>query len=110
MLSVLTTHANEKSTYVISVTFTDDSGAACAPTTLQWTLTDSSGTVVNDRSDVVVESPSSVTYIVLYGNDLDPTSDAVRYLLVEGTYNSDRGSDLPFTAQVMFVIDDFVTM
>lgn len=110
MPSVLPTHAVEKSTYVVTVTFTDENGAACDPVSMTWTLTDSAGTVVNSREDVVVAAPASVVKVVLSGNDLDPTSDAMRYLTVEGTYNSDLGSGLPFKDQAQFVIDNLLAV
>jgi hypothetical protein len=87
--------ANEKSSYFVTVSFTDEEGQAVTPDTLIWTLTDSNGNVVNDREDVEITPDTSVT-IVLSGDDLPhaPYPGSL-YLLVEATYTSSLGSDLP---------------
>jgi hypothetical protein len=110
MPSVLSTNAVDKSTYIVTAAFTDEDDAAVAPTTLTWTLTDDLGTVINDREDVEVESPSSSEDIVLSGDDLAVADGSVRILTVEGTYNSDAGSGLPLKDQVRFTIEDLTAV
>jgi len=114
MTTELTTHAKEKSTYIITASFTDEDDAAVAPKTLTWTLTDDQGDVINGREDVEVSSPSSSEDIVLSGDDLalqsGETSRGVRILTVEGTYDSDAGSDLPLNDEIRFIVDGLVAV
>jgi len=111
MPTLLTTHATEESTYAIVASFTDDAGAAVAPDTLKWTLTNDMGTIINNREDVVISSPSTSETIVLSGNDLRVgINEVVRVFTITGTYTSDLGSGLPFTGQATFVIDDFIAV
>ena len=113
MPTTLTTKATEQSTYIITAAFTDDAGAEVTPKAgLNWTLTDSSGTVVNSRENVSIAAPAASVDIVLSANDLAVSSgaDLVRYLTIEGTYDSDAGSDLPIKDQVKFAIADLVAV
>jgi hypothetical protein len=105
MPTVLTTKAVEKSTYIVTASFTDEDGNAATPNALTWTLTDGSGNVVNERSDVVI-APSSSVEIVLQGDDLATTLSSVRYLTLEGNYDSDAGSNLPIKDEVRITIED----
>lgn len=100
----LTIEAVEQSTYVITATFTDETGAAVTPNVLTWTLTDRNGTVINSRSAVSI-TPGASVQIVLSGDDLDFSgADALRLLTVEGTYNSSLGNNLPLKEEAEFVI------
>lgn len=110
MISTLTTRAKENSTYVITVTFTDEDGDAVVPTSITWSLTDKSGNVINDREDVAVAVPASSVDVVLSGADLAVgTATAVqRYFLVEATYNSDLGTGLPLNDECIFLLDGLV--
>ena len=76
---------------------------------MTWSLLEPDGTVVNEREDVTVSPAESVT-IVLSGDDLamDEAYDVERILLIEGTYDSDLGSDLPLRDQLTFTIEDLV--
>lgn len=112
MPSILTTTVTEESTCVITAAFTDDAGASVVPNSLTWTLTDGDGTIINSRDGVTI-SPDSSVDIVLSGDDLavgGASDDLIRYLLVEGTYDSDAGSNLPIKDQVRFVISDLVAV
>jgi len=112
MPTLLTTHADEKSTYVVTAAFTDEDGNAVTPNTLTWALTDSDGTVINDRDDESI-SPDTSVDIVLSGDDLqivDSSDDGVRILTVEGTYNSDAGSGLPLKESCKFIVDNLVAV
>lgn len=109
----LTTHANEESTFVVTVAFTDTTGAAVTPNNgLNWTLTDTRGNVVNSRSAVSITPGASVT-IVLSGDDLALPSALYgrdRVLTVQGTYDSDLGNALPLKEQIVFTIDDLTAV
>lgn len=101
----LAVEAVEQSTFVVTVSFTDETGAAVTPNAgLTWTLTDRHGTVINSRSAVSI-TPGESVEIVLSGNDLDfDGADALRLLTVQGTYNSDAGNNLPLKEEVEFVV------
>jgi len=99
MPTKVTTEAIEKSTFVISVSFTDEDDSAVVPNSgLTWTLTDMDGDVINNRENVSI-TPASTIYIVLQGDDLEIADSSNNYegriITVEGTYDSDLGSDLP---------------
>jgi len=113
MPTTLTTHAQEKSTFVITAAFTDEADDALTPKTLTWTLTDSDGTVINSKQDEVISSPSSSEDIVLSEDDLQilsATDDGVRKLTIEGTYDSSYGNDLPLRDSVTFIVDNLVAV
>lgn len=113
MATTLTTHATEKSTFVVTAAFTDEDDAAVAPATLTWTLTDSDGSVINSRLDVVVSTPTSSEDIVLSGDDLaiqSATDTGVRILTTEATYSSSLGTGLSLRGQVTFIIDGLVAI
>jgi hypothetical protein len=111
MPKLLSKKAAEEGTYIITAEFVDDDGDSVAPDTLTWTLTDSSGTVINSRTSVSVSSPTSSEDIVLSGNDLalqtGESGDTLRLLTVEATYDSDAGLDLPLKDVAFFYIKDF---
>lgn len=108
----LTTIAKEKSTFIVTVTFTDEDGAAVAPKTLTWSLTDASNNIINSREDVAVSSPAASNKIVLSGDDLqiqsieDSESYVRRRFVVEATYDSDAGNDLPVKDAASFVMEN----
>jgi hypothetical protein len=114
MTTTLATHAKEQSTYSISASFTDEDDEAVAPKTLSWTLTDISGTVINERENVNIPSPSASEDIVLSGADLalqsNESTQGVRVFTVEGTYDSDAGSDLPLNDEIRFIVDGLVAV
>jgi hypothetical protein len=114
MTTELTTHAKEKSTYIITAAFTDENGDAVAPTTLTWTLTDEAGAVINSRENVAVAGPASSEDIVLSGDDLalqsGETTRGVWIFTVEGTYDSDAGSDLPLNDEIRFIVDGLIAV
>ena len=108
MPSKITQKINEKSTAVFTVAVTDEDGKSVVPKSLSWSLVDLVEKVINDRLRVPVETPAASNDIVLSGDDLamgNPTlREERRWLVVEGTYASDAGSDLPFTDEVQFTI------
>jgi hypothetical protein len=106
MPTTLTTEAVERSTFVISASFTDEAGAAVAPDSgMTWTLTDVVGTVVNSRENVAISSATTIS-VVLHGADLaiaDTYRDNRRLLTIQGTYSSSLGT-LEIVDQVQFTI------
>jgi hypothetical protein len=115
MAENLATIAMEKSTLVVSLSFTDEAGVSVVPTALTWTLTDAAGAVINTREDVVVSTPATTVKIVLSGNDLaiqagETAHRVERRLTVEATYTSDLGSDLPMTWAGAFMIENLVAV
>jgi len=109
MITEIATHATEKSTYSVTVSFTDEAGDAVTPNSITWTLTDKDGTVINSRQDVSVTPATSVT-ITLSGDDLALQSGevggVVRVLTISATYDSDLGSNLPLKSEARFIVDD----
>jgi hypothetical protein len=95
--------AIEKSTYIITVSFTDEFDAAVVPKSLTWSLSDIFGNVINTRTAISITPAASVT-IVLYGDDLVALSNGTleRVLTIEGTYDSIYGNNLPIKDQLTF--------
>jgi hypothetical protein len=112
MPTTLTASAIEKGTYFITVSFIDEDGNAVTPNAgVTWTLTDSNGVVINNRKNVGITEAASVD-IVLSGDDLQAvdSADPWRKLLIEGTYDSDAGDDLPFKDEVKFPFIDLAAV
>lgn len=106
----ITVKATAGSTYVITGAFTDEDGAAVAPKTLKWTLTDLDSNVINNREEVEITTPASTETVVLSGADLALQAAEIgqnhvhRWFCFEGTYDSDLGSDLPLVEEAQFEI------
>jgi len=103
------TVAKERSTYIVTVTFTDETGASMVPDTLQWSLRDNYGSIVNSRASVAASVATAVN-IVLSGADLvyEENSLSHRVLVIEATYTSANGSGLPLKDQAGFDLNDIV--
>lgn len=107
MITTIKPNANERSTYVIRVDLTDEDGAAVTPLSLSWTLQDIAGAVVNEREDVVIDSPQSSNTLVLEGDDLlvDGFFSGRRIITFSGTYNSTLANGVSIAAAASFDID-----
>ncbi len=106
MPTTLDKKAVEQSTFVVTASFTDENGDTVVPNTLKWSLVDSDGKAVNDRRNVSVTPDSSVD-VILSDNDLKIDKDRdkiLRWIVFEGTYDSDLGSDLPLKEQAEFTV------
>jgi hypothetical protein len=109
----LSVSVNESSTIVVTAAFRDEEGTAITPNSITYTLMDSGGTVVNEKEDEVVAPAESID-MVFYGDDLklsdagNLSSDPVRRVLVETTYDSTYGVDLPSKAECQFSIVDLL--
>jgi hypothetical protein len=89
-------------------------GSLISPVTLNWTLTDTSDTIINSRDSVSVDITAGTTSvdILLSGDDLQIKSAEAskrhvrRLLLIEATYHSDLGLSIPANELVPFVIEN----
>lgn len=111
MPTTFATPAPERGTYVIDLTFKDETGALVVPTAATWSLTDTAGTIINSRSSVTISPLASTATLVLSGLDLAIGAGLVgtyRKLIVEFSYNSSLGSNLPMKEEFTFQISDFV--
>jgi hypothetical protein len=108
MPTVITdTKAPEEGTYIVTAKFRDEDGNLVAPKTMNWSLIDEDGSVVNSQEDNSISSPQDTENIVLKGEDLaltDGRSEEARYVVFEGTYDSTLGNDLPLNDQIKFYI------
>ena len=115
MPATLTTHAKEKSSYVVTVSFTDEDGSAVIPNTIVWSLTDTAGTVVNSRSGIAVVTPAVSVDILLKDDDLallaGEANQGIRVFTVEAEYDSVAlGNNLPLKASVRFIVDNLLVI
>jgi hypothetical protein len=104
---------NEESTYRVTATCTDSTGAAVTPKTATWTLTDYDGTVINSRTAVAIAPTAATMTIVLTGPDLSITSgkDGRRILLCEMIYDSATdGTDRYLKKEHRFTISNLVAV
>jgi hypothetical protein len=105
----LTTHADERSSYILIVNFYDENGAAATPLSAVWTLTDLNGVVVNGRKQVEISPLKAASYIPLRGMDLGiergfTGKELDRMVLIEATYSSEFGV-LPLNGECRLTID-----
>ena len=111
MPTKITTRALPNNTYAVTFAFTDEDGSAVTPNEgCTWTLRDYSGNVVNSRSAVAITEAETVE-IALKGNDLASQGvedNGIRVIAIDGTYDSDLGTDLPLDQSAQFVISDVI--
>jgi hypothetical protein len=109
MTIALTEKANEKSSYIVYLTFKDEEGFEVVPNSINWDLTDNTGATINSRSNVS-ETPATNIAIALYGLDLGITGGVKsRVLTVKAPYDSDLGT-LPFNEEFTFEIEDLLNI
>ena len=104
-ITTLTDEVPEGGTQILTCQFVDEDGNTVTPNTVQTSLTDASGTVVNSR-DAESQTPATTITVVYSGNDHDLTvnADPERIFLVSFEYDSSSGSDLPASAQRRYYI------
>ena len=111
---LLSVHATEESTYIVTITFTDEDGNAVIPDTIKWTLTDLYKTVINGREDVVIAVPAASNEVLLKGEDLQilgSGDDGARVFTVKATYTSlTFGANLPLNGSARFSVDDLIAI
>jgi hypothetical protein len=111
MPAMIEKHAEENGTFIIGVTFQDESipPVAVVPTGATWTLSNWDGVVINNRLNVVITPLASTKYIVLSGADLalgaGEVWEALREFTVKWTYDSGSfGSNLPASTSRIFKV------
>lgn len=104
----MTARAIDESTYVVNCAFEDENGLPALPNAITWTLTNDAGVVINSRQDVVVAVPAASVDIVLAGQDLDYADGPARIMVIDATYDSSLGDDLPLRESIRFLIEDLV--
>jgi uncharacterized phiE125 gp8 family phage protein len=108
MPTTISTQATANNTYIITVAFTDDAGDAVTPNDgCTFSLKDTAGNTINDRDGVAIVEDTSVD-VVLSGDDLaaqGANDNGIRIFSIDGTYDSDAGSDLPLDNSAQFVVD-----
>jgi hypothetical protein len=102
--------AIENGTMVIIVSFTNENNQPIPPKTMTWTLTDMVGNIINSRHTIPFGVMSTTLTAVLSASDLalTTTHDAKRVFTIEGTYDSDYGTNLPFNDQATFTIQNLI--
>lgn len=110
-ITTLSLHADEGGTYTACITCTNDAGGADTPLTLNWTLTDSAGTVINGRKEVNISSPAATENVKMTGDDLavqagETASEITRIFTVKGT---DSVGD-PIRGQCQITLDNYVAL
>ncbi len=114
MITIRKPRAKERSTYVISMKFKDETGEDAVPTAIKWTLCDENSNPINGRKDVEVLVPANEIDVVLKGDDLqilegEKDQETVqRYVVIEATYNSTLGTGLPLNEVAMFELTNFL--
>lgn len=104
----LTLDAVEESTYVLNVAFYDEDDNTVTPNSVNWTLTDVAGTVINSRTEVVL-TPAIAVDIVLTGDDLAlgaTRGEVQRIVTIQAVYDSDAGNDLNLKESAILKIKD----
>ena len=111
---LLSVHATEKSTYIVTITFTEENGAVVIPDTIKWTLTDLYNTTINSLEDVIIAVPAASNDVLLKGDDLQilgSGDDGARVFTVEATYTSlTFGANLPLNGSARFSVDDLIAV
>ena len=112
MTTKISIKPNELGTAVITMSFTDEDDAAVTPTSLQWQLMKSGGTIVNDRAfaDNAFTALAGEATVVLSGDDLAMFGDGSgrRVFSIQGVYDSTAGSGLPIKDEAVFVIQQLL--
>ncbi len=108
IITAATKAAKQNGTFAIDLSFQDEEGDAVTPTTVNWTLRNSDGEIVNSRNTVSL-TPAASIELVLSGDDLPADEADGEYshlwIIVAGTYSSDLGEGIPFSDQVRISVE-----
>ena len=110
VITVETTEVAEGSSLPILITFANPDGAAVTPNTdtVTWTLSDSSGTIINDRKQVAVSSAASIKIVLDEDDTSAQTGETAlklqRHFLVKYEYDSTYGNNLKGKGLLIFHI------
>jgi hypothetical protein len=109
MPTTSTTELEQGSTAKITVSFTDEDSNAVIPTTLYKTVTDLSGNIISARTQITSGLSSSMN-IALSATDIPEPADGLGHivLLLEATYDSDLGNDLPLKDECRIPVNDLI--
>lgn len=115
MATALTTKANERSSYFVTITLYDENGVAINASDLHfvmWTLTNRSGDTINNLSEITISPIANPFNVVLSGNDLqlEGNSDELRHLTVQAQYDSALGDNLDFKDYCTFTVQNLVAI
>lgn len=107
--TITDTELEENSTGKVTVVFTDEDGASATPKTLFKTITDLSGNEILARTEIT-SGLSSNMEILISGNEVPVPTDDLGYivLLLEGTYDSNLGNDLPLNDECRIPVNPLV--
>ncbi len=99
----------EGSSGKVTVIFTDEDGDAATPKTLFKTITDISGNDILEREEITSGLASNMT-ILVSGSDIPIPTDGYGYivLLLEGTYDSNLGNDLPLNDECRIPVNTLI--
>lgn len=110
-IATLSLHADKGGTYTVCITCTNDAGGADTPLTLNWTLTDSAGTVINSRSEVNIPTPASTENVEMTDDDWaiqsgETAAEVTRLFTVQGTNSAGKS----IRGQCQIVLDNYVAL
>ena len=100
------TYVKQGASAVFRVEIADENGNLITPATMEWTLSDDQGNVINGRQDVGI-GPAAIVDVVLEGADTEPVvpfDNLRRVLTVHATYDSTLGSGLEVVGDYVFEI------
>ena len=112
-IATLSLHMDEGGSYFVHIATADRTGTPKPPKTLNWTLTDESGqTVINNRKEVDIPNPTASEDVVLNDDDCAILSGETarvvnRLFTIQGTYDSDLGTDLNLRGQCYIPLDNY---
>ena len=100
--------ANEGGSVFITASFADRNEDPVVPNTVEWSLCDGDGNIINSREDVS-ETPAESVTILLSGDDLPwaasfPTETYFLYLTVMAVYDEVDESDVPQNQEVKIAV------
>ena len=101
--------AEEGSSFLFDISFTDENGDTVAPLQAAWTLSDMQGNVINKREQVEILNPTGNDTVVLSGNDLQLSynADERRIFTVEALYDStELGYSIPIRNWIQFTVNN----
>ena len=99
----------EGSTGKLTAIFTDEDGDQATPKTLYKTITDLTGNVILEREEITSGLASNMN-ILISGSDIPVPIDGQGYivLLLEGTYDSNLGNDLPLNDECRIPVNQLI--
>jgi len=87
-------------TIIVSASFEDENSDAVTPNTLTYTLLNEYEEVINSIEDESI-TPDTTVSVTLSGDDVPAGNN---YFIVEGTYDSSAGSDLPLKGYATYSV------